>query len=309
MARIIVTGATGFIGKALCFRLHKEGYEVIALSRSKEKGKKIFGSEVTVVEWDAKSSEGWLEYANGAYAVVNLAGENIGSGRWTAKKKQAILQSRLDAGRAVVEAAKSVGKKPGIIIQASAIGYYGPRGDEIIDESSSPGEGFLAEVVKKWELSTQEVESQNIRRVIIRSGVVLGKEGGAFFRLVKPFRLFVGGHLGSGKQWFSWIHLEDEVNAILFLIQRVDLKGIFNLTAPYQLIQKDFARLTGKIMKRPSLLPVPGFVLRLFFGEMAKEMLLSGQRVSPRRLLEGSYRFLYPQTELAIKEILGKNAR
>lgn len=308
MARIIVTGATGFIGKALCFRLLEEKYDVVALSRSKEKGEKIFGSDVTVVEWDAKSSEGWLEHANGAYAVVNLAGENIGSGRWTAKKKQAILQSRLDAGRAVVEAAKSVEKKPGIIIQASAIGYYGLRGDEIIDESSSPGEGFLAEVVKKWELSTQEVESQNIRRVIIRSGVVLGKEGGAFFRLVKPFRLFVGGHLGSGKQWFSWIHLEDEVNAILFLIQRVDLKGIFNLTAPHQLIQKDFARLTGKIMKRPSWLPVPGFVLRLFFGEMAKEMLLSGQRVSPRRLLEGSYRFFYPQVELAIKEILGENA-
>ncbi len=307
MARIIVTGATGFIGKALCFRLLKEGYEVIALSRSKEKGEKIFGSDVTVAEWDGKSSKGWLDYANGANAVVNLAGENIGSSRWTAKKKQAILQSRLDAGRAVVEAAKSVEKKPWIIIQASAIGYYGLGGDEIIDESSSPGEGFLAEVVKKWELSTQEVESQNIRRVIIRSGVVLGKEGGAFFRLVKPFRLFVGGHLGSGKQWFSWIHLEDEVNAILFLIQRVDLKGIFNLTAPHQLIQKDFACLTGKIMKRLSWLPVPGFVLRLFFGEMAKEMILSGQRVSPRRLLEGSYRFLYPEARSALKEILEKN--
>ncbi len=306
MAGIIITGATGFIGKALCFRLLKEGYEVIALSRNLEKAKKILGNDVTVVEWDGRSCRGWQDYANGAYAVVNLAGENIGSGRWTPKRKQSILQSRLDAGRAVVEAAKSVEKKPRVIIQASAVGYYGFRGDEIIDESSSPGEGFLVEVVKKWEQSTQEVESQKIRRVIIRSGVVLGKEGGAVLRLIKPFRLFVGGHLGSGKQWISWIHLEDEVNAILFLIQREDLKGVFNLTAPHQLIQKDFAHILGKVMKRPSWLPVPGFALRLFFGEMAKEMLLSGQRVRPGRLLEAGYRFLYPQAELAIKEILGK---
>lgn len=307
MARIIVTGATGFIGKALCFRLLEEKYDVVALSRSKEKGEKIFGTDATVVEWDGKSSEVWQDYANGAYAVVNLAGENIGSGRWTPKRKQSILQSRLDAGRAIVEAAKSVEKKPRVIIQASAIGYYGSRGDEIIDESSSPGESFLVEVVKKWEQSTQGVESLKIRRVIIRSSIVLGKEGGVFLRLVKPFRLFVGGHLGSGKQWFSWIHLEDEVKAILFLIEREDLSGVFNLTAPHQLIQKDFFHILGKIMKRPSWFPVPGFVLRLIFGEMAKDTLLSGQRVAPRRLLEASYRFLYPQAELAIKEILGKN--
>jgi len=307
MARVIITGATGFIGKALCSRLLKEGYEVIALSRSKEKGEKILGTQVKVVEWDGRSCQGWLDYANGTHAVVNLAGENIGAGRWTPNRKKAILQSRLDAGRAVVEAANSVEKKPGVIIQASAIGYYGSRGDEIVDESSSRGEGFLAEVVKQWELSTKEVESQNIRRVIIRSGVVLGKEGGVFLRLVKPFRLLVGGHLGSGKQWFSWIHLEDEVNAILFLIQREDLKGVFNLAAPQQLIQKDFSHIMGKIMKRPSWFPVPGFVLRMIFGEMAKETLLSGQRVSPRRLMKAGYRFLYPQAELAIKEILGKN--
>ena len=307
MARVIITGATGFIGKALCFGLLKEGYEVIALSRSKEKGEKIFGSDVTVVEWDGKSSDVWQDYANGAYAIVNLAGENIGSGRWTPKRKQSILQSRLDAGRAIVKAVKSVEERPRVIIQASAIGYYGSRGDEIIDESSSPGESFLVEVVKKWEQSTQGVESLKIRRVIIRSSIVLGKEGGVFLRLVKPFRLFVGGHLGSGKQWFSWIHLEDEVKAILFLIEREDLRGVFNLTAPHPLTQKDFARIMGKVMKRPSWFPVPGFILRLIFGEMAKDTLLSGQRVKPRRLFEAGYRFLYPETEITLKEILGKN--
>jgi uncharacterized protein (TIGR01777 family) len=306
MARVIITGATGFIGKALCSRLLKEGYEVIALSRSKEKGEKILGTEVKVVQWDGRSFQGWLDYANGAYAVVNLAGENIGAGRWTPKRKKAILQSRLDAGRAVVEAVNSVEKKPAVIIQASAIGYYGNRGDEIVDESSMPGEGFLVDVVKQWEDSTKEVEPQKIRRVVIRSSVVLGKDGGVFLRLAKPFRLFVGGHLGSGKQWFSWIHLEDEVNAILFLIQREDLKGVFNLSAPHQMIQKDFSHILGKIMKRPSWFPVPGFVLRTIFGKMAKETLLSGQRVSPKQLLDGGFRFLYPEAELAIEEILGK---
>jgi uncharacterized protein (TIGR01777 family) len=150
------------------------------------------------------------------------------------------------------------------------------------------------------------VEPQKIRRVIVRSSVVLGKEGGVFLRLVKPFRFFVGGHLGSGEQWFSWIHLEDEVKAILFLIQREDLEGVFNLTAPHQLIQKDFVRIMGKIMKRPSWLPVPAFALRTIFGKMAKETLLSGQRVSPKRLLDGGYQFLYPEAELALKEILEK---
>ncbi len=306
MPRIIVTGATGFIGKALCFRLLEEKYDVVALSRSKEKGEKIFGTDVTVVEWDGKNSEAWQDYANGAYAVVNLAGENIGSGRWTQKRKQSIIQSRLDAGKAIVEAVKSVEKKPRVIIQASAIGYYGSRGDELIDESSSPGDGFLVEVVKRWEHSTQEVETLKVRRVIVRSSIVLGKEGGVFLRLVKPFRFFVGGHLGSGKQWFSWIHLEDEVKAILFLIKREDLRGVFNLTAPHQLIQKDFFHILAKVMKRPSWFPVPGFVLRLIFGEMAKDTLLSSQRVAPRRLLEAGYRFLYPQAGLALNEILGK---
>ncbi len=304
MKRVIITGATGFIGKALCFRLAEEGYEVVSLTRSLKKGKELFGNKAIAARWDGKSAENWQAFVDGALAIVNLAGENIGSGRWTPQKKESILRSRLDAGRAVVEAVESVEKKPEVVIQASAIGYYGSRDDELIDENSSPGEGFLAGVAKEWELSTQKVESLDVRRVVIRSGVVLDRDGGAFLRLLKPFRFFAGGSLGSGRQWFSWIHLADELEAILFLIRREDLQGVFNLTAPESLIQKDFARILGKILKRPSRLPAPGFMLRLFLGEMAEEMLLVSQRVAPKRLLEAGFNFRYPQAELALREIL-----
>jgi uncharacterized protein (TIGR01777 family) len=304
MTRVIITGATGFIGKALCRRLAERGYEIVALSRNLKKGQEALGKDIQVVEWDGKSSRGWLGYVEGAQALLNLAGESLASGRWTEKKKHSILQSRLDAGRAVVEAARLVKRKPKVVVQASAIGYYGLSRDEVYDESSSSGQGFLSEVSQKWELSTQEVEAQKIRRVTVRTGIVLGDEGGAFVRLEKPFRFFVGGPLGSGKQWFSWIHLEDEVNAIIFLMEREDLSGVFNLTTPRPVLQKDFSRTLGKVMKRPSWLHVPGFLLRLLFGAMAKETLLSGQRVVPSRLLDSGFRFLYPELESALKEIL-----
>ena len=305
MDKVIVTGATGFIGKALCFRLESEGYTVVALSRNPEKGQKLFGPKFSVAKWDGANASEWLEYADGAYAIVNLAGENIGSGRWTSQRKQTILQSRLDAGKAVVEAVELASVKPRVVVQASAVGFYGSRGDDSIDESSSRGEGFLAAVAREWEESTQEVESFGVRRVVIRSGVVLGAEGGALLQLLKPFRLFAGGPLGSGRQWFSWIHVEDEVNAILFLLKK-DLKGVFNLSAPHPLPQKDLARLLGKIMRRPSWFPTPGFMLRAILGEMAEEMLLVSQRVTPKRLLEAGYRFLYPEAEHALEAIVGK---
>jgi uncharacterized protein (TIGR01777 family) len=309
MDKIIVTGATGFIGKALCFRLEREGYKVIALSRNPERGQRLFGSQATVARWDGANASEWMGYAEGAHAIVNLAGENIGSGRWTSQRKQAILQSRLDAGKAVVQAVESANVKPRVVIQASAIGFYGTRGNDMIDEFSSPGKGFLANVAKEWEQSTHEVESFGVRRVIIRSGVVLGAKGGALLQLLKPFRFFAGGPLGSGRQWFSWIHIDDEVNAILFLLKREDLTGVFNLSAPHPLLQKEFARMLGKIIRRPSWFPTPGFMLRTILGEMAEEMLLVSQRVSPKRLLEAGNRFLYPEAEHALQDILGKNPK
>jgi uncharacterized protein (TIGR01777 family) len=302
--RIIITGATGFIGRALSKHLVKAGYEVTTLSRSAKKTSEIFGQEITVAEWDGKTARGWVVQAEGDYAIINLAGENIGAGRWTREKKQSILESRLNAGKALVEAVKLAREKPKVMIQSSAIGYYGSHSEEILDESSPPGKGFLPEVAQSWEASTEEVESSGVRRVIIRTGIVLGKEGGVLPRLLLPFRLFAGGPLGSGNQWFSWIHLEDEIRAIRFLMEKKDLRGVFNLTAPGSLQQKDFCKVLGRVLKRPCWFKVPDFLLRLLMGEMAEELLLSGQRVIPKRLLQAEYRFQYPEAESALREIL-----
>jgi uncharacterized protein (TIGR01777 family) len=302
--RIIITGATGFIGRALCKQLVEGGYEVVALSRSSKGGSESLPNQVKIVNWDAGTAEGWADYTDGAYAIINLAGENIGSGRWTERKKRRILESRLKAGRAVVEAVEKAGVKPKVVIQASGIGYYGDRGDELLEESSLAGSGFLVEVAKRWEESTKKVESVGVRQVIIRTGVVLGADGGFLSRVLLPFRLFVGGHLGSGHQWIPWIHLDDEVGAIMFLMEKENLQGVFNLTAPNPLTSKDFFRLLGRVMRRPSWLPVPGFALRLLLGEMAKELILSGQRAVPKRLLDSGYEFKYADAESALREIL-----
>ena len=305
--RVIITGATGFIGRALCQDVTEAGYEVVALSRNRETGAKILGEKVKVVQWEGKTAKGWGNLANGAYGVINLAGENISSGRWTAKRKKIILESRLNAGKAVVEAVKMAEEKPKVVIQASAIGYYGSHGDEIIDEDFPPGKGFLPEVAQQWELSTKAVELVGVRNIVIRTGIVLGKDGGAFPRLALPFRLFFGGHLGNGEQWFSWIHLKEEVRAIRFLIEKEDLEGVFNLTAPGALKERDFAKILGNVLRRPSWFPVPGFLLRLLFGEMAEGALLTGQRVFPKRLLAAGFKFQYAEAKAALQDILGKS--
>jgi len=307
--RVIITGATGFIGNALCRELIQGRYEVVELSRGPEMGKALLPNQVKVVKWDTQSSEGWADYADGAYAIVNLAGENIASGTWTTERKQRILQSRLDAGKAVVEAVEKVKTKPQVVIQSSGIGYYGDSGDEIVDETSPPGSGFLVEVAKQWEKTTQEVESMGVRHVVIRTGVVLGEEGGFLSRIIPPYRFFLGGYMGSGKQWIPWIHIDDEAKAIRFLMEKKDLQGVFNLTAPNPITSRDFSKVLGKAMKKPAWLPVPGFVLRLFLGEMAKELILSGQRAVPKRLLESGYEFSYADAKSALAQIPshGKN--
>lgn len=300
--KVIITGATGFIGRALCETLGKD-YEIIALSRDAKRAFKSLGDLANIIEWDGRTTGSWLHYANGALAIINLAGENVASGRWTESKKAGILHSRLDGARAVIEAIKQTDKKPAVVIQASAIGFYGPRLDEPLDEESPPGKGFLASVCQRVESSAEQIDALGVRCVVIRTGVVLGRAGGAFEKLVKPFRFFLGGHLGTGKQWFSWIHLEDQVAAIKFLMENENLKGVFNLTAPEPVTMKEFCKILGKVLHRPSLMKVPGFAARLAFGQMADEMLLSGQKVLPKRLLNTNFNFKYTNVKQALIDI------
>ena len=302
--RVLISGATGFIGSALARDLAASGYDVVVLTRNPAAGRGRFPGRVVAAGWDGRTAEGWGHLADGALAVVNLAGDNLAEGRWTRAKKERILRSRTDAGAAVAAAVRAAGTKPKVLIQASAIGAYGRRGDEELDEKSSAGTGFLADVVRRWEDSTKEVETGGVRRAVVRSGLVLGREGGVWPRLVMPFRFFAGGPLGNGRQWFSWITLEDEVRALRFLIERDGLEGTFNLTAPGPLRQGDFCRIVGRELKRPCRLPVPALLLRALFGEKADETLLAGQRVIPRRLLEAGFDFLHPDAATAVAAIL-----
>ena len=304
--RVVITGASGFIGRALCRRLRGD-CEIVVLSRNAEQAAKSPAGAARVAAWDGRTLGDWIHEVDGAAAVVNLAGENVASGRWTTSKKERILQSRTDCTRALAEAIKRVDNKPGVMIQASAIGYYGPRGDEMLDEGSLGGSSFLAEVCRESEGVGKEVEVLGVRYVVIRTGVVLGVGGGALARMVQPFRFYLGGHLGSGRQWLSWISLDDEVAAVEFLIKNPQLKGAFNLTSPQPVTMREFSRTLGRVLGRPAWVNVPGFVMRLLLGEMAKEMLLSGQRVMPKRLREASFEFKYEDLEGALTAVLKGN--
>ncbi len=302
--RIVITGATGFIGRGLCARLAARGEEVIAVTRSPARAREILGNAVHCVGWDGSAAGEWAGSLDGAEAVINLAGESISGGRWSAGRKAAIVRSRVLAGQALVAALRAARNKPRAFVQASAVGYYGSRGDEELAEDSAAGDGFLAEVTCAWEASTEAVEGMGLRRVVVRSGVVLGREGGAFGRLLLPFRLYAGGPLGGGQQWFPWIHYEDEVGAILFLLGREEARGAYNLVAPGIVRNRELARLLGKAMHRPAFVPAPAPALRLLLGGMADELLLTSQRVVPRRLLEEGYAFRYPDAEAALRELV-----
>jgi len=302
--RILLTGATGFIGRALVAELDAAGYETVTLTRDPRKAPSPAGSGSCFVKWDGRTADGWGGLADGARAIVNLAGDNLAEGRWTKAKKARILGSRTSAGAAVVEAVRSAGIRPSVVIQASAVGFYGSRGGEELDEGSAGGRGFLADVVRSWEASTVEVESLGVRRVVIRSGLVLGRTGGAFPPLARPFRFFAGGPLGSGRQWLSWIHLADELRAIRFLLDREDMRGLFNLTAPGSMPERDFCRALGAAMRRPCWFPVPSVLLKVLFGEKARDTLLCSQRVLPRRLQSAGFDFLFPEAGTALRDLV-----
>ncbi|MHC4568958.1 MAG: TIGR01777 family oxidoreductase [Planctomycetota bacterium] len=301
---VIIMGATGFVGRPLSAELSRTGYKVVALSRRRTEAERVLAGDVKVVEWDAHTARGWTELVDGALAIVNLAGDNIGAGRWTAGKKQRILESRLNAGKAVIEATRAAEHKPHVLIQASGVGYYGDRGDELLDENSSNGVGFLADVARQWEQSVRDVESFGIRLATIRLGVVLGAHGGVMSRLIPPFRFFVGGHPGSGRQWLPWVHIDDVIGVVRFLIENANCQGPFNVTAPEPTVSKVFYDQLGKAMHRPAVFPMPAFALKLALGEMATELLLPSTRVVPKKLLEAGYEFKFADPTAAFSNIL-----
>jgi uncharacterized protein (TIGR01777 family) len=300
--RVLITGGSGLIGRALAASLARDGNEVIIISRRPER---IIGlpEGARAERWDGRTGEGWYSLADGTDAIINLAGENISSGRWTDERKRSILESRLNAGRAIVEAVEMAAHKPRVAIQASGVGYYGPHGDEEIMEDTPPGHDFLARVAVDWENSTAPLEALGVRRIVIRTGVVLSTAGGALPRMMLPFRFFTGGRLGSGQQWFPWIHIADEVGAIRFLIENETAHGPFNLAAPTPLTNTEFSHLLGQRLRRPALMPIPGFTLRMLFGEMATAI-LDGQRAIPQNLLQLGFAFQFPEAGPALRGLL-----
>jgi len=298
--RAIIAGGTGFIGKALVQELKDHGWEIIILSRNPGKVAAAFDQGVIGMPWN---NGGWSDMLGPDTVVVNLAGENIASGRWTKARKQRILDSRIQSGQRLVRAIKNTGIAPGVLIQASAVGYYGPCGNTPVDEYAELGSGFLAEVTRQWESSTEEVEAMGTRRCLIRTGMVLGN-GGALSKMLTPYKFFLGGPPGNGSQGVSWIHLEDEARAIRFLMENPETSGPYNLTAPQPVNARKFAKALGKTLRRPYKTPVPPFALRLLFGEMADEILLSGQFVRPERLTKAGFEFHFPSIDQALRDVL-----
>jgi uncharacterized protein (TIGR01777 family) len=299
MKRIVVAGGSGFIGEPLVRRLLARGDDVAVLTRNPSKVR-----AGRAIVWNPPSEGSWMDDVANADVVINLAGENVGGGRWTAERKKRIMESRVAATSALVSAMSSKPAQSQVLISASATGFYGDRGDETLDESSPPGSGFLAEVTKRWEELAHGAEPF-ARVVILRFGVILAKDGGALAKLLLPFRLGAGGPMGSGKQWMPWVDRDDILRIIEWSIDHDAARGAYNVTAPDPARNRDFARTLGRVLHRPALIPAPAFALRLILGaEMANEMLLGGQRVLPKRAAEEGFEFAHPELEAALKHAI-----
>ncbi|HMQ52041.1 MAG TPA: TIGR01777 family oxidoreductase [Anaerolineae bacterium] len=300
--RVLITGGTGNIGRRLIDVLLNHGHQVLILSRKSLKPAWL-PTQVGLLRWDGQTARGWGEQVNQIDAIINLAGAGIADERWSDARKRLILESRVQAGQAVVEAICAAQAKPAVLVQASGINYYGTSQTKTFTEADGPGDDYLADVCVRWEASTSPVEALGVRRAIIRSGVVLDPAGGALPKLVMPFNFFAGGWLGSGQQWMSWIHWQDAVAAIRFLIENEAASGPFNLVTPEPVHNKAMAKTIGQVMGRPALAPAPGFALKLVFGEMAT-VVLEGQRVLPERLRQLGFEFTWPQLEPALQDLL-----
>jgi len=298
--RILITGSTGLVGSALFPFLTGGGHQVTRLGRSKT------GTHASELTWDPETGRIDSAGLEGFDAVVHLAGENIGTGRWNGAKKHRIRRSRVDGTRLLCEGLSRLTRPPRTLVCASAIGYYGSRGDEILKEESSSGSGFLAEVCRAWEAASGPAAAKGIRVVNLRFGVILSPGGGALARMLLPFRLGAGGVIGSGTQYMSWISLDDAVGAVHHALGAEGLSGPVNAVAPKPATNREFTRTLGAVLSRPTIFPVPALAARLAFGEMADALLLSSARVEPARLLATGYRFRHPDLETALRQMLGR---
>lgn len=302
--KIVLTGGTGFIGKSLLQALMEAGHQVILLTRNPQHGGAYGGKSVEAVYWDGRSLGEWASKINGADAVINLAGENIVARRWSAQQKKNIQESRISATQAIVEAIGKSMQKPSLLINASVVGYYGHVEAGEVDELYPSGKGFVAETCVRWEEAARSVERLGVRLILLRIGVVLEK-GGALKKMLPPFQMFLGGSVGSGLQWFPWIHRDDVIGIILFLLSNSAVRGPVNAVSPEPVTMKEFCSVLGKVLRRPSWLPVPSLALRLLLGEMS-DLLFHGQRAVPQKMLSSGYSFRYPKLESALRAILGK---
>jgi uncharacterized protein len=309
--KIAIAGATGFVGSQLVKQLQAQGDRVVILTRNPQSASNRFG-QAQIVGYNPLKSGEWQESISGCDAVINLAGEPIAEKRWTPAQKRAILESRQIGTQKIVEAilqgrgsANDLATvKPQVLINASAIGYYGTSETDKFDESSPAGSDFLAEVCTAWETAAQAVTASGTRLVILRFGIVLGKNGGALGKMLAPFSAFVGGPIGSGKQWFSWIHSDDAIKLIIAALKDSQMQGVYNATAPNPVTMTEFANTLGNVMSRPSWLPVPNFAIEALLGEGAI-VVLQGQQVIPTKTLDRGFDFQYPTLKTALESIVG----
>ncbi|XWK87985.1 MAG: TIGR01777 family oxidoreductase [Phormidium sp.] len=304
--KIAITGATGFVGSYLVKRLQESGDRIIILTRNADRASRVFPKtafpNLEIVNYNPLQSGDWQKVISGCDGVVNLAGAAIGEGRWTAERKQEIINSRQIGTQKLVEAIAKAEQKPSVLVNASAVGYYGTSETATFEENSPPGNDFLSEVCIAWEAEAQKVKDLGVRLGILRLGVVLGM-GGAIAKMLPIFKLFAGGTIGTGKQWFSWVEVDDLVNLIVAVLKRPDMQGVYNATAPNPVRMADFCHALGDVLHRPSWLPVPAFALELLMGDAAM-VVLEGQQVLPNRTLESGFSYKYPSLKPALESFL-----
>lgn len=299
---IVVIGATGLLGRKIVNTLQAKGYRPFIATRNPAKASKIFGDNVDFFSWNGYDIEVLTQNINACKGAINLAGESIAK-RWTNKSKKQILDSRVNITKAIIDAINACVEPPEVLIQASAIGYYPSDSFAVMDEQGRIGGGFLAKVVKQWEDASLKVDSR-MRRVIIRTGVVLSPEGGFLKNVLPSIKFFLGGWFGNGEQMISWIHIDDHANAVCFLLDNKRCYGAFNLVSPNPAKLRTLLSSIGRILRRPVWLPIPSFILRLMFGGMANEVLLSSQSVFPRKLIDAGFKFQYEEVDTALKDLL-----